>query len=214
MNLIQLIAMAAVQWISPPSGDLGGFLINANELRIENPTCPKADKIDKICDFFDQVKNGIVQAGSFNSLDAVQEQAMRDIKLTGGAIATNATNALRLFKNENVSKFAEPIITGSSARIIAPNTVPEPSELAAIYNLNNYPNPFNENTVIEVTIPENTKGKLLITDVVGKQLMEIELTQQENKLEINGNKLGYGVFFYSLYINKRFMITKKMTRMR
>ncbi|MBV6485208.1 MAG: hypothetical protein KFKLKKLM_01761 [Flavobacteriales bacterium] len=34
----------------------------------------------------------------------------------------------------------------------------------------------------------------------------------ENKVELRGNELGYGIFFYSLYINGEYIQTKKLTR--
>ncbi|OFY96843.1 MAG: hypothetical protein A3K10_08685 [Bacteroidetes bacterium RIFCSPLOWO2_12_FULL_31_6] len=80
------------------------------------------------------------------------------------------------------------------------------------YKLNNYPNPFNESTVIEATIPENTSGEIIITDVTGKQVQRVVLSTSKNKVELQGNELGYGIFFYSLYINGEYIQTKKLIR--
>jgi len=68
--------------------------------------------------------------------------------------------------------------------------------------------------MIEVTLPENTNGRIVITDVLGKELMQFNLTQENNQIEIEGNQLGYGIFFYSLFIDEELVKTKKMTRMR
>jgi Subtilase family len=187
---------------------------DANDLRIEDPNSEKADDIDKLCDFFTCVKDRIIVSGDFNQLTASDEQIMRSLAATSSPIAINAQNTLDFFKGEVVERFAEPIIVVPNTNRVM-NTDTSTFQYSSYnYELNNYPNPFNENTVIEVTIPVNTKGKLLITDVTGRQLKQIELSQTENEVELNGNKLGYGVFFYSLYINDEFVTTKKMTRMR
>ena len=65
--------------------------------------------------------------------------------------------------------------------------------------------------MIEVTLPENTNGRIVITDVLGKELMQFNLTQENNQLEIEGNQLGYGIFFYSLFIDEE--LVKKARRM-
>ena len=54
----------------------------------------------------------------------------------------------------------------------------------------------------------------MITDVTGKQLKRVMLTETNNQVEVNGEELGYGIFFYSLYINGELVETKKMARMR
>ena len=56
-------------------------------------------------------------------------------------------------------------------------------------------------TTIKAIIPKESVGEIVINDVVGRRIMEIPLTEPENSLEINGNNLGFGVFFYSLYMN-------------
>ena len=59
-----------------------------------------------------------------------------------------------------------------------------------------------------------TTGKIMITDVTGKQLKHLSLNKGNNQIELNGNELGYGIFFYTLYINDEFVQTKKMVRIR
>ena len=59
-----------------------------------------------------------------------------------------------------------------------------------------------------------TTGKIKITDVTGKQLKSLSLNKGNNQIELNGNELGYGIFFYTLYINDEFIETKKMVRIR
>jgi len=185
----------------------------ADTLRAEDVNSMEAEKIEKVCDFFDNVKNRIVQTGSFDGLTTSAEQNMRNLCSTNGAIAINAQNTLRVFLNEYVNRFAEPIIANSGAKLMLPETVNQ-STVVSNYQLINYPNPFNENTVIEVTLPKNTTGQLVITDVLGKELLRFTLTKENNLLEVEGNQLGYGIFFYSLLINNELVKTNKLIRMK
>jgi hypothetical protein len=201
-----------VQWISPPSGDLGGFLINATELRAENPSCPKADDIDYICDFFTYVKNKASNSGNFNELTHAEKQTMQALSVTSGPAAINAQNALTFFEGENFERRAEPIIVVSNSNRLSNPELPISQQATNYYQLNNYPNPFNENTMIEAVLPENSIGEIVINDVTGKQIKRIALTEMENKIEVIGNEIGFGIFFYTLYVNEEYVKTKKMTR--
>ena len=141
--------------------------------------------------------------------------------LSNSAVAVNAQNALALFKGETVERYAEGIVLNTPAGRpsgggdeAANSESPNQQLATSNYQLNNYPNPFNNNTVIEVSIPVNTTGQLVVTDVTGKQLKKIVLNQANNQIELKGADLGYGIFFYSLYINGKFVQTKKMIRMR
>lgn len=182
-------------------------------IRDEIPNCPKAATLEKICDFYDEVKTKIASTGSFNITTAADEQNIRAMASKTGATAINAQNALSLFKGENIERFAEPIIlTPNNARLLQPQASNIQLQTGVDYKLNNYPNPFNESTVIEATIPENTSGEIIITDVTGKQVQRVVLSTSKNKVELQGHELGYGIFFYSLYINSEYIQTKKLTR--
>ena len=182
-------------------------------IRDEIPNCPKAATLEKICDFYDEVKTKIASTGSFNITTAADEQNIRAMASKTGATAINAQNALSLYKGEIFERFAEPIIlTPNNARLLQPQTSNIQLQTGVDYKLNNYPNPFNESTVIEATIPENTSGEIIITDVTGKQVQRVVLSTSKNKVELQGNELGYGIFFYSLYINSEYIQTKKLTR--
>jgi type IX secretion system substrate protein len=96
--------------------------------------------------------------------------------------------------------------------ISTPEVYTDLAEVGDLGALNNYPNPFNENTMIEAVLPENSTGEIVINDVTGKQIKRIALTEMENQYEVKGDELGFGIFFYSLYVNGEYVKTKKMTR--
>jgi len=60
-----------------------------------------------------------------------------------------------------------------------------------------YPNPFTEKAIITFDNPKNEKYRLLITDVTGKVVMEINEIDG-NTVEIDGSNLSAGVYVYEL----------------
>lgn len=126
-----------------------------------------------------------------------------------------AQNVLYLLKGESTERYAEVIVLnggrpgeGESDELDQAKPPLNPTG----YSLSNYPNPFDKSTVIAVTLPENTTGELIITDVAGKQLQKITVTKTEQKIVIEASEWGQGLFFYSLYVDKKLIATKKMTQ--
>ncbi len=80
----------------------------------------------------------------------------------------------------------------------------------------NYPNPFNPTTKIKFGLPENTFTKLIIYDVLGREvktLLNNELSAGYHEVEFNSSNLSSGIYFYSLQV-KEFTSTKKMILMK
>jgi hypothetical protein len=76
----------------------------------------------------------------------------------------------------------------------------------------NYPNPFNPTTTIEFDIPERTNVKLVIYDILGREvetLIDKELEPGKYKLNFTATDLPSGVYFYILKTPK-FTKTNKM----
>jgi len=76
----------------------------------------------------------------------------------------------------------------------------------------NYPNPFNPSTTIEFDIPERTNVKLIVYDILGREvetLIDKELEPGKYKLNFNATNLPSGVYFYTLRTSK-FTKTNKM----
>lgn len=76
------------------------------------------------------------------------------------------------------------------------------AESPKIFNLSqNYPNPFNPNTEIKFQIPEESYVKLIVYDITGKEITELQnghKTPGYYTIEFNGNNLSSGVYFYTL----------------
>ncbi len=80
----------------------------------------------------------------------------------------------------------------------------------------NYPNPFNPSTKIAFDLPQDAKVKLVIYDILGRQiktLVDNELrTAGKYTIEFNGSHLASGIYFYRLQVEggKKFTAVKKM----
>lgn len=76
----------------------------------------------------------------------------------------------------------------------------------------NYPNPFNPTTKIKFEVSKLSKVKLIIYDVLGREIATLvneQLKPGFYEIEWNGTKYASGIYFYKL-ITKDFTETKKM----
>ena len=90
--------------------------------------------------------------------------------------------------------------------------------LPSKYNLSqNYPNPFNPITKIDYGIPNESKVYLKIYDLLGREILNLINGDLQKAgyytVQVNGNNLSSGVYFYRLITNvngKENIITRKM----
>lgn len=98
-----------------------------------------------------------------------------------------------------------------------PTSVGSERSIADGFNLlQNFPNPFNPNTVISYNIPEHSLVILNIYNLLGEKIKTlVEKEQAPGKYQINfdGNNLPSGIYFYQLKTDK-FQQTKKMLLLR
>ncbi|MDQ3019923.1 MAG: T9SS type A sorting domain-containing protein [Bacteroidota bacterium] len=76
----------------------------------------------------------------------------------------------------------------------------------------NYPNPFNPITKIKFDLSKSGEVKLIIFDILGKQLSTLidkRLISGSYEYTFDGSDLPSGVYFYSLLVEKN-ILTKKM----
>jgi len=68
----------------------------------------------------------------------------------------------------------------------------------------NYPNPFNPITKIKFGLPENANTKLIIYDILGREvtiLVNEELEAGYHEVDFNASNLSSGVYFYRMQTN-------------
>ena len=80
----------------------------------------------------------------------------------------------------------------------------------------NYPNPFNPITTITYSLPKNANVKLIVFDILGRQvrtLIDEQKSAGSYKVEFNASNLSSGVYFYRLQTDE-FVQTKKLILLR
>lgn len=87
--------------------------------------------------------------------------------------------------------------------------IPEEVEL-----YQNYPNPFNPTSVIRYGVPEASKVRLEVFDILGRKVMTLVNNENKNpgryNVEFNARSLASGLYIYRLVVGDKVM-TKKMT---
>lgn len=82
--------------------------------------------------------------------------------------------------------------------------------------MQNYPNPFNPTTTIKYSIPNSVMVKLIIYDLLGREVKTLVNDFQqsgEHSIQFDGGTLSSGVYFYSLKAGD-FTQTKKLVLMK
>ncbi len=96
-------------------------------------------------------------------------------------------------------------------------SVEESQSIPTVFKLHqNYPNPFNPSTTIEFDLPERSFVKLIVYDVLGREverLVDGELNAGKHFVHFDGNNLTSGIYFYVLNAGK-FRDVKKMILMK
>lgn len=76
----------------------------------------------------------------------------------------------------------------------------------------NKPNPFSESTVIGLNIPEKTqKANIFIYDLSGKQIQNVPVAERgETNITVYASELGAGMYTYTLVVEGKVVVTRKM----
>jgi len=76
----------------------------------------------------------------------------------------------------------------------------------------NFPNPFNQNTTIRCTLPENfLSAHITVANIQGKKVRQIPVySSGENNVTIEGGSLPAGMYVYSLFVDNALVNTKRM----
>jgi hypothetical protein len=81
--------------------------------------------------------------------------------------------------------------------------------------LSNYPNPFDQSTIIDYEIWQTySKAELRITNVLGQEVYIQKLNRPMDKVQIDGSALHAGLYYYSLIVDGAVKLTKTMSVIR
>lgn len=84
-------------------------------------------------------------------------------------------------------------------------------KLPLTYNIENYPNPFNPETIIKYSIPQTGLVEVRVYDSIGKEITTlINKYQEEGNYEVyfNGKGLTSGIYIITLRSGKTFLSKK------
>jgi len=192
------------------------------------------DKYDKKS--FTKEERKILRENVFNSYKTSREKEVEIIKTLETKVAEGkATNSE---KNElktkrvlsEIVKTKEPVDIAEHIKIVNDNIqtlfgsagdITNGKEIKNIipteYHLSqNYPNPFNPVTKISFDLPNDAKVKLVVYDLLGREIKSIvnsQLTTGRYTFEFDGSNFASGVYFYKLSAKggaKDFTAVKRM----
>jgi len=81
----------------------------------------------------------------------------------------------------------------------------------------NYPNPFNPSTKIQFSLPEDSKVKLTLFNILGEEVDELvngEMNRGVHTITFNADDLTSGVYLYKLDVENQFTDVRKMILMK
>jgi len=112
------------------------------------------------------------------------------------------------FQSPPIVKFAPSTDVSAALSITYPDDKLYANSQIEISNI--YPNPANDIVKFSYTLLEPTlKAKITIRNVLGSVIAEEELSHETKQLDIHINEYTAGMYFYTLSINGKSVITKK-----
>jgi hypothetical protein len=139
------------------------------------------------------------------------KQKLEEVKNLNSLIKTKRPKDAEEYKviiNNDIEKlYPKKSGSDSNPKITVPQTY-------ALYQ--NYPNPFNPTTKIAYDIPRDAKVKLVIYDILGREMKTLVNNEFRSAgkyiTEFNGSNLASGIYFARILVNegKDFMAVKKM----
>jgi alpha-glucosidase (family GH31 glycosyl hydrolase) len=93
---------------------------------------------------------------------------------------------------------------------------PERARLEGFNLRQNFPNPFNPSTSIEYSVPERSHVRILVFDILGREIQEVLNEMVEpglHKAEWNPEGVAGGIYFYRMEAGG-FLITRKLVLLR
>ena len=150
----------------------------------------------------------------FTFPDSIEYGQLRLIKINN---VFKITYNVSVFQNGNTNP-------GNSKVYSLPGTLPcvtcnftsgivEPNQVGGLSGLNVYPNPFNNSLEINYNfLSKQDNPRLIISDILGRELKTIQLVNQSDKITLNTTDLPRGTMIVSLYGNNQNPVSKKVIK--
>ncbi len=156
------------------------------------------------------VSNGQQTSVNRFSLASFTEDVATDLAIKEGTVVITGYSEIIFDNFSNGSSIVtQSLKWGSESELLSEITVPKDFNLSQ-----NYPNPFNPSTSIDFNLPSDAKVKLVIYDLLGKQvdvLIDQKLNAGRHSISFNASKLSSGVYFYELKTSDGYKDIKKMS---
>ncbi len=65
----------------------------------------------------------------------------------------------------------------------------------------NYPDPFTTYTKIPYRLPEGTRGRIIVKDVLGRTILKVDVVSENREIELKTGSWAKGVYLYTLEVN-------------
>ncbi len=74
-----------------------------------------------------------------------------------------------------------------------------------------FPNPVQDHAFVDYRIHnENITAKLMIHNILGRPLNEVELPTSETRVKLQTEEFTSGIYFYTLYVDNNGVLTRKL----
>lgn len=119
--------------------------------------------------------------------------------------------------NAKVQELEAQLGTSASAPAYAPQSnasveTNNADNKSSEFLLQNRPNPFDTETAIDYSLPENAvEAALCVYDLQGKQIKKYELQDNNGTVVLDASELGAGMYLYSLIVDGKNIATRRMT---
>lgn len=148
---------------------------------------------------------------TINEMSLTQEQIIRNVAISSTLVKYHAQAVLEGAKKEHFERIPEKTQPSVYLANEAENKTIIEQNINGPSLMTNYPNPFNENTIIPYYLPEETgTGELTVTDITGRIIQKYNLVTGLNSIEFKSNDLMNGIYYYTMYVNGNLFSCKKM----
>lgn len=74
-----------------------------------------------------------------------------------------------------------------------------------------YPNPASSHAYVDYKIfNDRIKARIVIHNILGSVISNNELSPEENRIKIKTDELSAGIYFYTLYVDNKGVLTRKL----
>lgn len=133
-----------------------------------------------------------------------EENGFHALFSAGSACVTRSVH----YRFYNVNNFSDS--AGVTFRYMCATGINEQGDVAATLS-NAFPNPANSSVSFKYTMsPSSEKGKIVMNDMLGKCLKEIQLQDKQGTAKVSVLDLEPGIYFYTYIVDDKAISSKKV----